>query len=83
MFSIDLSSLVLSILLLVFPVDSVSILLSNDEPVDDIDTVRKSGSIYNIHLAKLYEILYKVDKINLEYLVSLLFVEYKRMKIYL
>jgi hypothetical protein len=77
LFSIDLSSLVLSILILVFPVDSVSILLSNDEPVDDIDTVRKRGSINNNHLAKLYEILYKVDKINFEYLVSLLFVEYK------
>jgi hypothetical protein len=69
--------LLLSILLLVFPVDSVSILLSNDEPVDDIDTVRKRGSINNIHLAKLYKTLYKVDEINFEYLVSLLFVEYK------
>jgi len=34
----------------------------NDDDDDDVDVVEEGGSIYNIHLTKLYEKLYKVDK---------------------
>ena len=43
----------------------------DDDDDDDDDVAEEGGSIYNIHLTKLYEILYKVDKISFKYLVLL------------
>jgi len=34
----------------------------DDDDDDDVDVAEEGGSIYSIHLTKLYEILYKVDK---------------------
>ena len=47
----------------------------DDDDDDGVDAEGERSSIYNMHLTKLYEILYKEDKINLKYLLSLLFVE--------
>ena len=47
----------------------------DDDDDDGVDAERERSSIYNMDLTKLYEILYKEIKINLKYLLSLLFVE--------
>ena len=48
---------------------------SDDDDDDGVDAEGEGSSIYNMDLTKLYEILYKEIKINLKYLLSLLFVE--------
>jgi hypothetical protein len=50
-----------------------------DEQLDDDDDVDPTGerrSIYNIHLTKLYKILYKVDKIYFKYIVRFVLILY-------